>query len=69
MSYYEISDNNMDKALKAFRNDISTDPNEFGMVDFSVVNKDPKVSAAIANYMVILADSMNIELNSESGKE
>jgi capsule polysaccharide export protein KpsE/RkpR len=68
MSYYEISDNNMDKALKAFRNDISTDPNEFGMVDFSVVNKDPKVSAAIANYMVILADSMNIELNSKAAK-
>ena len=68
MNYYEISDNNMDKALKAFRNDISTDPNEFGMIDFSVVNKDPKLSAEIANYMVTLADSMNIELNSKAAK-
>jgi tyrosine-protein kinase Etk/Wzc len=68
ISYYEISDNNMDKALKAFRNDISTDPNEFGMIDFSVINKDPKFSAEIANYMVSLADSMNIELNIRAAK-
>jgi capsule polysaccharide export protein KpsE/RkpR len=68
MSYYEISNNNMDKALKAFRNDISTDPNEFGMIDFSVINKDPKFSAEIANYMVSLADSMNIELNIRAAK-
>jgi tyrosine-protein kinase Etk/Wzc len=68
MSYYEISNNNMDKTLKAFRNDISTDPNEFGMIDFSVINKDPKYSAEIANYMVSLADSMNIELNIRAAK-
>lgn len=68
MNYYEISNNNMDKALKAFRNDISTDPNEFGMIDFSVINKDPKFSAEIANYMVSLADSMNIELNIRAAK-
>jgi uncharacterized protein involved in exopolysaccharide biosynthesis len=68
MSYYEIDDNNMDKALKAFRKDISSDPNEFGMIDFSVVNKDPKVSAEIANYMVSLADSLNIELNIKAAK-
>jgi uncharacterized protein involved in exopolysaccharide biosynthesis len=68
MNYYEIDDNNMDKALKAFRKDISSDPNEFGMIDFSVVNKDPKVSAEIANYMVSLTDSMNIQFNIESAR-
>ena len=68
MDYYEISDNNMDKVLKAFRNDISADPNEFGMIDFSVVNKDPKVSAEIANYMVTLVDSLNIKFNIERAK-
>ena len=68
MSYYKIDDNNMDKVLKAFRKDISTDPNEFGMIDFSVVNKDPKVSAEIANYMVSLTDSMNIKLNIKAAK-
>jgi uncharacterized protein involved in exopolysaccharide biosynthesis len=68
MDYYEISDNNMDKVLKAFRNDISADPNEFGMIDFSVVNKDPEVSAEIANYMVTLVDSLNIKFNIERAK-
>ena len=43
MEYYEIDDNNIDKVIKAFRGDISTDPNEFGMIDFSIINKDPKV--------------------------
>jgi uncharacterized protein involved in exopolysaccharide biosynthesis len=68
VEYYEISDNNMDKVLKAFRNDISADPNEFGMIDFAVVNKDPEVSAAIANYMVKLVDSLNIKFNIERAK-
>ena len=68
MSYYEIDDNNMDKALKAFKSDISSDPNEFGMIDFSVINKDPKLSAEIANYMVHLTDSMNIQLNMEQAR-
>jgi tyrosine-protein kinase Etk/Wzc len=68
MEYYEIDDKNVDKALKAFRNDISSDPNEFGMIDFSVINKSPKVSAQIANYMVALVDSLNIEFNIERAK-
>jgi tyrosine-protein kinase Etk/Wzc len=68
MEYYEIDDKNVDKALKAFRNDISSDPNEFGMIDFSVINKSPEVSAQIANYMVALVDSLNIEFNIERAK-
>lgn len=63
MDYYDIDDNNMDKALKAFRKDITADPNEYGMIDFSIVNKDPKVSARIANYLVELVDSLNIKFN------
>lgn len=68
MNYYEIDDNNMDKVIKAFRADFSTDPNEFGMIDFSIVNKDPKVSAEIANYLVTLVDSMNIEFSIQRAK-
>ena len=63
MEYYEIDDDNWDKVIKAFRGDFSTDPNEFGMIDFSIVNKDPNVSAKIANYLVTLVDSMNIEFS------
>jgi capsule polysaccharide export protein KpsE/RkpR len=68
MQYYKISDNNMDKALKAFSGDISADPNEYGMIDFSVINEDPRVSAEIANYLVELVDSLNIKFNIEKAK-
>jgi capsule polysaccharide export protein KpsE/RkpR len=63
MKYYEIDDENWDKVIKAFKGDISSDPNEFGMIDFSVINEDPEISAEIANYMVMLVDSLNIEFN------
>ena len=66
--YYEIDDKNIDKVIKAFRGDISADPNEFGMIDFSIINKDPELSAAIANYLVTLVDSMNIEFNIHRAK-
>jgi len=68
MKYYKIKENNYDKCLKAFKNDISADPNEFGMIEFSIVNEDPNVSAKIANYLVSLVDSMNIVLNIERAK-
>ncbi len=68
MKYYEISDNNMDKALKAFRTDISFEPNQYGMLVFSVINKNPNVSAEIANYMVNLVDSLNIKYNIERAR-
>ena len=68
LEYYKIDDNNMDKALKAFRYDISADPNEYGMIDFSVINEDPKLSAEIANYMVALVDSLNIGFNIERAR-
>ena len=68
MEYYEIEDKNMDKVIKAFRGDISADPNEYGMIEFSIVNKDPKVSASIANYLVSLVDSLNIKFNIQRAK-
>ena len=68
MEYYKIDDNNMDKAIKAFREDILADPNEFGMIEFSIINKNPNTCAVIANYIVNLVDSMNIELNIQRAK-
>ncbi len=68
MKYYGIDDNNMDKAIKAFRDDISADPNEYGMIDFSIINKNPKISAEIANYLVDLVDSLNIKFNIERAR-
>lgn len=67
MKYYET--NNIDKAIKAFKGDISFGPNEFGMIDFSVINKDSKMSADITNYLVNLVDSLNIKFNIERAKD
>ena len=68
MKYYEIDDNNIDKALKAFQNDISVEPNEYGMIEFSIINKNPMLSADIANYLVALVDSLNIQINIQRAK-
>ncbi len=68
MQYYEIKDSNMDKALRAFKNDVSFDPDEHGMIDINVVNNNPQVSANIANYFVEILDSLNIKLNVEQAK-
>ncbi len=67
MKYYKT--NNIDKALKAFKGDISFGPNEYGMIDFSVINKDPETSAEITNYLVALVDSLNIKYNIERARE
>lgn len=61
--YYEINEKNYDKVLKVFRSDFSVGPNEFGMIDISIVNKDPKLSADISNFMVKMVDSLNILYN------
>lgn len=66
MDYYEIDDKNMDKALRAFSEDISFDLNDYGMIDVSVINKNPIESARIANYFLALMDSLNIKLNAEN---
>ncbi len=68
IDYYEIDDNNIDKAIKAFSNDFSADVNEFEMIEISIINKDPEVSADIANYIVKLVDSLNVDINIERAK-
>ncbi|MGD0591743.1 MAG: hypothetical protein ABSA44_13245 [Bacteroidota bacterium] len=68
MKYYNINDGNVDKALKALKADFSTTPNEYGMIEVSVINEDPKVAADIANYFIHIADSLNIIYNSERAK-
>jgi tyrosine-protein kinase Etk/Wzc len=68
IQYYHIADSNMDKAIKAFRGDVNFDQNEYSMIEISVINKDPKMSAEIANYLVSTLDSINIKLNSQAAK-
>jgi capsule polysaccharide export protein KpsE/RkpR len=61
--YYKVRGNKMDIAVKKFKKDIAFDPNEFGLIEVSVINKNPRTAADIANYLIHLADSVNIELN------
>lgn len=68
IEYYGISDNNMDKTLKSFRRNLIFEPTENDLIEISVINEDPKLSAEIANYFVHLADSINIELNIEQAR-
>ncbi len=65
MDYYGISDGNYDKALKAVKGDLIFEPNEYGMIEVSVINEDPDTAAIIANYLVGLADSLHIAINIE----
>lgn len=68
MKYYGIDDRNMDKALKAFRGDVNFEPTDNGLIEVSVINKSPKFAANIANFLVELADSINVELNIKQAK-
>jgi uncharacterized protein involved in exopolysaccharide biosynthesis len=68
IEYYEIDDENYDKALKAFVPDLVFDPTENGLIEVSVINKDPVKASKIANYFVEITDSMNIHINLEQAK-
>jgi uncharacterized protein involved in exopolysaccharide biosynthesis len=67
-NYYKVDDWDHDKLLKKFTKDLSFEPNEFDFMEISVINKDPKLAADIANYFVYLLDSLNIKINNESAR-
>jgi len=67
-NYYQIKDKDIDKTIKEFKTDISFAPNEFGMIDISILNKDPRVGAEISNFFVNLVDSASIALNIQHAK-
>ncbi|NLT52429.1 MAG: hypothetical protein GXX85_16125 [Ignavibacteria bacterium] len=63
VEYYEIKNFKRDKTLKRFKEDISFELTENGFIDISVINKDPRMSAEIANYFVEILDSLNFEFS------
>ena len=69
MNYYKINNNNIDKAVKAFRGDFNADLDENSMIVISVINESPDTSAMIANYMVGLLDSLNTSFNVQEAKD
>lgn len=66
VGYYEAP--NMDKALRAFSDDVSFSMTDNGFIEISVINKNPKNSAAIANHFIVLLDSLNTKLSVEQAK-
>ena len=66
-SYYKIHIYN--KLLKAFKEDLSFEPTDYGMIDISVINESPEISAEIANYLVKKVDSLNIQINIHQAME
>lgn len=68
INYYDVDDENYDKVIKAFSSDFAANPNEYGMIDISVINKNPRVAAEIANYFAFLVDSLNIVYSIERAK-
>lgn len=65
-SYYEVNDKNIDKTIKLFKSDLLFSPNEFGMIDVSVTNKNPQISNKIVNLFLKYADSLTLELNRQN---
>jgi capsule polysaccharide export protein KpsE/RkpR len=68
IQYYEIDNQNLDKALKAFTNDLSFDLTENNFIQINVVNKYPEKCADIANYFIVILDSLNNKINSEAAR-
>ena len=68
IDYYLVPEMSIDLTLKAFLDDLNFDTNEFGFIEVSVINKDPQISADIANTFIHLADSLNIKLNMEQAQ-
>jgi uncharacterized protein involved in exopolysaccharide biosynthesis len=68
MEYYGVDDKNLDKVLKKFSGDFIYEPTQNGMIEVSIINEDPKLSAEMANYIVTIADSINISLNIEQAR-
>lgn len=66
LEYYQIKDKNIDKTIKAFSEDFDFDLTENNFIEISVINKDPEMAAEIANYFVLVLDSLNNKINSEA---
>jgi len=68
IEYYKVKDNNYDKTIKVFQNDLAFRSTEFGLIEINVVNVDQKKAASIANYFTEILDSINISISLELAK-
>ncbi|OIO15781.1 MAG: hypothetical protein AUJ54_12260 [Ignavibacteria bacterium CG1_02_37_35] len=68
LKYYKVEDQNYDKVIKAFVNDLSFEKTENDFIEINVVNESAQKSADIANYFISMLDSLNIKINSEAAR-
>jgi capsule polysaccharide export protein KpsE/RkpR len=54
--YYETA--NIEETIRKFGNDFSFTPNEYGMIEISVLNRDPEVAAEILKFTIEKLDSL-----------
>jgi uncharacterized protein involved in exopolysaccharide biosynthesis len=66
--YYSVTDGNIDKVLKSFRGDLIFELNEHGLIEISVINESPELSAELVNYFIKLSDSINVSLSIQQAK-
>jgi len=67
-NYYEVSDRNIDKTIKAFGNNLYFDVNKFGFIEIGIENKNPQLCAEISNEFVKVVDSLNIYIKSTAAR-
>lgn len=65
IDYYEITSYKRDKVLQAFKDDAKFDLTENGLLEISMIHKDPQIAADIVNYFVTMLDSLHRSYNLE----
>jgi uncharacterized protein involved in exopolysaccharide biosynthesis len=68
MAVYEVSDSSMEKTLKALRNNAEFEFAAEGNIVISVLDKDPKRAAAMANYFVELLNELSAQLGTQEAR-
>lgn len=68
IDYYEVTKYKLDKTLKRFGEDFTSELDENGMIRLSCINKNPRLAAEILSYAIQQADSMNTFLAKEKAK-
>ncbi len=61
--YYELKDRIYEELVNALNDDLIIEPNEYGFINVSVVNKDSVRASKMVMDIIHLADSLNIHFN------
>ena len=61
VDYYEVDEYKRDKTLKKFRDDFTFDLDDNGLIEVSMIHKNPETSAEIVNYAIEELEKMNLK--------